>query len=193
MAEFRIGPVGIGTVTVNGTVNVAGSGTDFTDYQAGDAIIVILAAGTHVERTIDTITDADTLTVTSTFSASESGRSFYILRKATDLFSAHVKSIPYAGQRRLTLAGTERVRGYARSTWLIDLLTVAEWTAARDFILGADTIAGSCYCETRDNDDNWYVYETILNWPSSQNLERRASGGNYLDVRLPLILVEEIA
>jgi len=191
---YRLGPAGVGTVQItNGSAAVAGSGTDFTDYAVGDALVVILASGTHVERAIATITDATNLTVSSNFSDSESGRSFYILRQATTLFGYLPRSVPYAGGRRRTLAGTDRLRGFAGTAWILAALSVAQWTAARDFALGADTLFGECYVETRDADDTWAVWRAILNWPSAADYPREATTGYYLGVELPFILVSEVA
>jgi len=130
---YRLGPVGVGTVTINGTTAVVGSGTDFTDYAVGDAIVVILAAGTHVERVIAAITDATNLTVTVAFAASESGRSFYVLRTAVALFGYLPRSVPYAGARVQTLAGTERVR-----TWAV-WRAILNWPSAADYPREATT------------------------------------------------------
>jgi len=61
-----------GTVATNGDTTLSGTGTFFTDYKAGDTILV---SGETV-RTIDTITSDTALTVTSAFSTTSSGLTF---------------------------------------------------------------------------------------------------------------------
>lgn len=200
MSEYRVGPVGVGTVTINGTINVVGAATDFTDYAVGDALLVVLVSGAYVEKVISKITDGTHLEVSVAFSQSESGRSFYILRAATELFggtcSVHnfaPRSQPTEGARRVTLAGTERAVGYARARWFIAAVDVTAWKAARLFLWGSYTaISGECLVETRDNNDVWDVYRALLNWPDTADMPRVASGGYYQDLVLPFVLLEAL-
>ncbi len=66
-----------GTVTINGTVNVVGSGTSFnTELSVGDLISV---AGEI--RQVATLPGATSMTVTQAFAGSSSGNVFYLVRK----------------------------------------------------------------------------------------------------------------
>ncbi len=66
-------PVEPGTVTTNGTSTLTGSGTNFTDYNVGDTVLV---SGETV-RTIATIVSDTSLTVTLAFSTSAATLTFY--------------------------------------------------------------------------------------------------------------------
>lgn len=61
-----------GTVATTGTTTLTGTGTYFTDYKSSDLITV----DGETVRTIDTITSDTSLTVTSAFSNTASGKSF---------------------------------------------------------------------------------------------------------------------
>lgn len=83
-------PIEAGTVATNGTTTLTGTSTHFTDYRVGDQILV---SGQTV-RTIATITDDTTLTVTVAFSGTNSGKTFY----HTSIITAGVQS--YSLNRR---------------------------------------------------------------------------------------------
>lgn len=65
---------GLGTVTTAATTALTGLSTEFLTYKAGD---VILVEG-ETSRTISAITTDTALTVTSAFSTSSSGLSYFI-------------------------------------------------------------------------------------------------------------------
>lgn len=65
-------PIEPGTVATTGTTTLTGTDTYFTDYNPGDKILV---SGETV-RTIDTIASDTSLTVTSAFSNTASGKTF---------------------------------------------------------------------------------------------------------------------
>jgi hypothetical protein len=72
--EIKGTKTGIGTVTTNGTVNLVGVSTSFTDYVIGHAIKL----PDETVRTIATITDDTHLTVTVAFTTSASGLEFTV-------------------------------------------------------------------------------------------------------------------
>jgi hypothetical protein len=68
LTEIQGTKTGVGTVTTNGTVNLVGSGTEFTSHTVGDMIKLT----DETVRTIATIVDDTHLTVTSAFTTSAS-------------------------------------------------------------------------------------------------------------------------
>jgi hypothetical protein len=66
-------PVEPGTVATTGTTALTGTGTNFTDYEPGDKILV----DGETVRTIDAITSDTALTVTVAFSNTASGKTFH--------------------------------------------------------------------------------------------------------------------
>lgn len=71
--EIRGQVTGKGTVTTDGTINLVGDGSSFIDLTVGD---VIKVEG-ETRRTIATIVDDENLTVTSAFSTTDSGLSYF--------------------------------------------------------------------------------------------------------------------
>ena len=71
-AFYETAPNEPGTVATSGTTTLTGTNTYFTDYQAGDTILV----SGETARTIDTITSDTSLTVTVAFSNTASSKTF---------------------------------------------------------------------------------------------------------------------
>jgi hypothetical protein len=91
------------------------------------------------------------------------------------------------GKEIETHAGTRVYRGYPRSVWTFDALTVAVWDTLKNTYLGGD-LSGETYVTTRDDEDDWDSYRVIARLPTPDSLQRW--GGRYLDIEIELILVE---
>lgn len=90
-----------GTVATAGTTALTGTDTFFTDYNAGDTIVV---SGETV-RTIDTITSDTALTVTVAFDNTDSALTFTratIIKTADSTYNVHRSFIAPSGQAYVT-------------------------------------------------------------------------------------------
>jgi len=108
---------------------------------------------------------------------------------ATELVQNVVGYTPAAtytpgGTRVLTLAGLQTFVGYPRAAWTLAFLTVAQWETLKDLVGGLSAL---CYCETHDDENDWYVYHAIGTLPDPKTLKRW--GGGYQDVVLELVLL----
>lgn len=77
-----------GTVSTTGTTTLTGTNTFFTDYKVGDQITV----DGETARTIDTIVSDTSLTVTSAFANTASGKTFtrtIIIDEDVEIYSVH--------------------------------------------------------------------------------------------------------
>lgn len=197
MGEYQIGPVGTGIVAGTlGADTLTGTGTEFeTQFIAGDTVGVILADGSHVRYTVDSV-DSDTqITLTGNLAQSFTGRDYYGLRAAKAFISVvgqavAPKSTPQRGaERAQTGTGVSVWRGYARTTWRWAGVTVTQATALRAYVLsGAES--GRGYIQTRDADDAWAFYAAIVDFPDTAQLSRWS--GVYQEYVLTFILLEAV-
>ncbi len=197
MADYRVGPNGDGVVSgASGAAAVAGVGSAFlTQFQAGDNLVFIVSDSVQHLYTVLSVTTDTALILTANMTQAYTSLAYYGLRDADELVTFHDEgilpmSVPAVGAERVQVgSGGQFWRGYARATWQWAGMTVAQLQAAKDYIL-AGAESGSCYVRTRDQADVWSVYQAILSFPDSSQLERW--GGVYQGVTLDFILIEAV-
>jgi len=88
--------------------------------------------------------------------------------------------------------GGQRVVGYPRSIWTFSSLSVDQYKALVQTLLGFSTgeYSGEVYIETRDEWDTWSTYRTTMRLPAPGDLERW--GEHYQDVVVDFVLLEVI-
>lgn len=90
-----------GTVATTGTTTLTGTDTYFTDYQAGDTILV----NGETSRTIDTITSDTSLTVTAAFDNTDTSLTFThtsIITASDTTYSLHRRLVAISDQVKVT-------------------------------------------------------------------------------------------
>jgi len=115
------------------------------------------------------------------------GTSIPALANADTVFGVLPRSEYSPGRQIETHAGTVINRGYPRTTWIFNAVTVAVWDTIKNTYLAGE-LSGETYVTTRDDEDDWDSYRVIMRLPNPQGLRRW--GGKYLDVEIEIILVE---
>jgi hypothetical protein len=115
------------------------------------------------------------------------GTSIGTLADADTVFGVLPASQYNPGREVTTHAGTMIYRGYPRSTWVFNAIAVSVWDTVKTTYL-AGALSGETYITTRDDDDDWDSYRTIMTLPNPAGLRRW--GEKYLDVKIEFVLVE---
>lgn len=151
-----------GTITLNGTTEVVGSGTSFnTEFVVGDVIEVNGEA-----RLVASISGSLLLTVGTAFAQSASGQEYsgyHIVRVtslATDMLEPASTPQTYSASRAL-LDGTVRGMGWAITEWKWGFLLVAQRNALKALCPGKSV---STFIDTRDEADTFVTYRAVMVW-----------------------------
>lgn len=88
--------------------------------------------------------------------------------------------------------GGLRVVGYPRSVWTFDALSLVDYQALVQTLLGfsAGEYSGEAYIETRDEWDTWTTYRTVMRLPAPADLDRWSD--HVRELVLDFVLVEVI-
>ena len=103
-------------------------------------------------------------------------------------FDPHSRYAP-AGELVQAHSGELVEQGYPVSTWVIDGISVVNYAALRSG-LSMTGYSAEVYIETRDEDDVYNTYRSLLRLPNPVTLERWSE--HYQDVELEFVLLELI-
>jgi hypothetical protein len=157
-----------GTVTLNGTTSVVGSGTAFgSEFSVGDVIEV-----NNEARRIASISNDTSLTVGSAFTQSATGQVYTgyhivaVTSLAMDMLEPNSTPQTYSAARAL-LDGTVRGLGWSTTEWKWGFITAAQHAAFKALCPGKSVLT---FIDTRDDNDEFLTYRAVMVLPDKSEI-----------------------